>query len=289
MILCGPTASGKTDLIEKTFRNGGAEVVSADSMQVYRGLNIGTAKPAPSLRALIPHYLIDICDPDEQWTVGDFVQRSTEICNDIITRGLVPVVSGGTGFYIKHFVCGLPETPPSDAETRLNLREEVKKKGIEPLLKELEAIDPVSASRIHRNNTQRLLRALEVGRITGKPLSSYISSGTPPHFDFSIIGIDIPRMELYRRIDERCAAMFRNGLEDEVRELARAGYTPHDPALRGIGYREFFEEPEPGVFCFAPNTTGIQALVAQHTRNYAKRQLTFFRSIPDIQWITPEL
>jgi len=295
LVLFGPTASGKTDMLLRLFgRNGSqrAEIVSADSMQVYRGMDIGTAKPSPEERLKLPHHLIDIRNPDEQFTAGDFVRLAREAIDDIARRGAIPVVSGGTGFYLKNLVLGLPEAPPSDQAIRDALKIELKEKGAAALMEELARHDPVSAGKIHLNDEYRLLRALEVQRLCGKPLSSFSMSGgdSVPKYDFRIIGLHRPREELYRRVNERCAAMFANGLPDEVQKLYDAGYTPRDPGLRAIGYREFFVEDPPtsGIFRLSRDIAGVQSLVAMNSRRYAKRQITFFSSLPGAQWINPD-
>ncbi len=316
LILFGPTASGKTNILFELFSpvNGlQAEVVSADSMQVYRGMDIGTAKPSAEERERLPHHLIDIRDPSQQFNAGDFVHLANEACAEIASRGRLPVVSGGTGFYLKNFILGLGEAPPSCEETRSALKQELREKGAAALMAELAAEDPVSASRIHINDEYRLLRALEVFRISGRPLSSYGANSfgangggeKESRFRFIIIGLERPREELYRRINLRCEQMFRQGLEAEVRALYEAGYTPNDPGLRAIGYREFFVEDEgegrAGHWRLSQDIDGVRALIAQNSRRYAKRQITFFKgcpwlhdyqssdgfqpSIPNVKWI----
>ena len=322
LALFGPTASGKTAILRKLFNSSNfqAEVVSADSMQVYRGMNIGTAKPSAEELKLLPHHLIDIRSPSEQFNAGDFVRLADEACLQIAERGKLPVVSGGTGFYLKNFILGLSEAPPSNTEIRKQLKIELHEKGIAALMDELAECDPVSANRIHINDEYRLLRALEVYRSCGKPLSSFEvnsqhSEKEHPFFReqqcyggqkrgnyrFIIIGLSRPREELYRRINLRCAAMIEQGLAAEVQSLFEAGYTPDDPGMRAIGYREFFiesdEEPARGTspqkaqtayagkWRLSRDIEGVQALIAQNSRRYAKRQITFFAKIPDVKWI----
>ncbi|MDR3115372.1 MAG: tRNA (adenosine(37)-N6)-dimethylallyltransferase MiaA [Treponema sp.] len=295
-ILFGPTASGKTAILEKLWGpdaarkvlRGEVEIVSADSMQVYRGMDIGTAKPSAALQAALPHHLIDICNPDEQFTLGRFVHLADACCADIARRGKVPVLAGGTGFYIKHFVQGLPEAPPADKNIRRELKEALRRRGKAPLLEALAAWDPESARRIHPNDTYRILRALEVFRVSGRPLSAFAATGpapSRPEYRFLILGLERDREDLYRRIDARCAQMFRAGLPEEVRRLFDAGYAPTDPGLRAIGYKEFFVEPEPGVFRLSTDLQGVETLVARNSRRYAKRQRAYFASIPGLTWI----
>jgi tRNA dimethylallyltransferase len=259
-------------------------------MQVYRGMDIGTAKPGPGEREKIPHHLIDIRNPDEQFTAGDFVRLAAECCAGISRRGKLPVVSGGTGFYLKNFILGLPEAPPADAGIRTALKEELRNRGAAALMEELQARDPVSAGRIHIHDEYRLLRALEVYRLSGRPLSAYrrFGRGLQDRFRFLIIGLERPREELYRRINERCAAMFRAGLPAETESLWNKGYGPRDPGLRAIGYREFFIEDSPGVYRFSRDAALVEALIAQNSRRYAKRQITYFASLPGVKWMAAD-
>jgi tRNA dimethylallyltransferase len=288
LVLFGPTASGKTNVLLRMF-NHGTEVVSADSMQVYRGMDIGTAKPSAREREQLPPHLIDIRDPNEQFNAWDFVRLAHEAIAGIARRGAFPAVCGGTGFYLKNLILGLPESPPADAEIRAALKSELREKGAAALMEELARGDPVSAGRIHLNDTYRLLRALEVLRLSGRPLSSFEVSGAgagqAAACRFILVGLSRPREELYRRIDARSAAMFAQGLPDEVRKLYDRGYTPRDPGLRAIGYREFFVQDESGCYRLSNDIAGVQALVAQNSRRYAKRQITFFASLPGVQWI----
>jgi tRNA dimethylallyltransferase len=195
------------------------------------------------------------------------------------------VVSGGTGFYLKNLVLGLPEAPPSDPAIRAALKDELARRGAAALAEELAACDPVSAGRIHPNDSYRLLRAMEVFRASGRPVSSYAQTGGDGgNFRFLILGLTRSREDLYRRINERCAAMFRSGLPAEVERLFTAGYTPLDPGLRAIGYKEFFIE-ENGLWRLSGDLAGVEALTARNSRHYAKRQITFFASIPGFKWI----
>lgn len=292
LVLFGPTASGKTSVLLELFNSSGgigAEVVSADSMQVYRGMDIGTAKPSAGERARLPHHLIDIREPSQQFNAGDFVLLADKACTEIASRGKLPVVSGGTGFYLKNFILGLSEAPPSSGEIRAALKQELGEKGAAPLMEELAACDPVSAKRIHINDEYRMLRALEVFRASGRPLSSFEVPVSKKRscFRFIITALSRPRDELYRRINLRCETMFKAGLADEVRKLHEARYTPNDPGLRAIGYREFFTEDieNPGKWRLSRDTEGVKTLVAQNSRRYAKRQITFFAGIPDVCWI----
>jgi len=307
-ILFGPTASGKTSILLELIKSSGfpngaqAEIISADSMQVYKGMDIGTAKPSAREREAVPHHLIDIYDPSRQFNAGDFVRLADEACAKIASSGKLPVVSGGTGFYLKNFILGLSEAPPSNIKIREQLKQELLEKGSSVLMDELAACDPISAERIHINDEYRMLRALEVYRSCGRPLSSFevmlsksdktrsLQRSLPRGiYKFVIIGLSRPREELYERINLRCEQMFQQGLADEVRSLFEAGYTPDDPGLRAIGYREFFIEQtdiqDGRRWRLSNDIGGVKALVAQNSRRYAKRQITFFKGIPDVNWI----
>lgn len=283
VLLFGPTASGKTEALRRLFGASGpfpGEVVSADSMQVYRGMDVGTAKPGADLLAELPHRLIDIRDPDEPFNVGDFVRLADGACAAVAASGRVPVVSGGTAFYFKHFIEGLPEAPPSDPDVREALRREAEEGGVARLHAELSRADPATAARVHPNDAYRVLRALEVCRSSGRPLSSFAARGSGsegrPEYRFLALGIERERAELYRRIDARAAAMFAAGLPAEVDRLVASGYGPGDPAFRAIGYREFFGPDGDRL----RDEAAVMAAVAQDSRRYAKRQATFFAAIP---------
>ncbi|MDR1362970.1 MAG: tRNA (adenosine(37)-N6)-dimethylallyltransferase MiaA [Spirochaetaceae bacterium] len=289
LVLFGPTASGKTALLEKLFFGGKkfAEIVSADSMQVYRGMDIGTAKPSPEFRAAAPHHLIDILDPREQFNAGEFTRLAARACDSVHERGLLPVVSGGAGFYLKSFIQGLPAAPPSNTAVRETLYAELNSDGPVLLRAELQTADPESAARIHPNDDYRLLRALEIIRLTGRPLSSFAPrrGSSDAKYRFLLIGLEWERETLYRRINERCASMFKAGLAEEARGLFDRQYTPRDPGMKAIGYKEFFIDNYDGTYRFSNDLAGVEALVAQHSRQYAKRQITWFKKTPDITWI----
>jgi len=288
--LFGPTASGKTALLERLFCRpdallpDGAEVVSADSVQVYRGLDIGSAKPEPALLEKLPHHLIDIRSPQQNFSLGDFVALADQACADISARGCLPVVSGGTAFYLKAFLFGLPASPPADLAVRAALQAELATLGPEPLRAELERVDPVSAQRIAPADHYRLQRALEVWRCAGRPLSSFEVPVRPRgRWDILALAIDRPRPELYARIDARVETMLDAGLEAEVAALQASGCTAATPAMKGIGYAEFFatalaDQPP------AARRAALAAAIAQNSRRYAKRQLTFMRSLPGVRW-----
>lgn len=298
-IIFGATACGKTDIAEKLFAENSdtciannIEIISADSVQVYHGLTIGSAQPSAALLNKLPHHLINVCRPDKEFSVADFVQNADRICKNCIERGKMPVIVGGTAFYIKHFMYGLPITPQADEYTRSILQQRTKDIGNEAMLEDLKTFDPVSAKRIHVHDTYRIIRAHEVYIATGKPLSSFSLSCTHRQgYCFCPIFLDRKRSVLYDRIEARVEAMFITGLQHEIQLLTDQGYTADSPAMKAIGYREFFqlnpEEPAAADRCSAEN------LIKRNTKQYAKRQQTFFRSLPntytiDMDEIFPE-
>ncbi|MFW5995510.1 MAG: tRNA (adenosine(37)-N6)-dimethylallyltransferase MiaA [Spirochaetia bacterium] len=290
VVLFGPTAAGKTTMVQALHRafvsSGGIELISADSAQVYRGMDIGTAKPPRSMRADFSHHLIDIRDPDEPFTAGDFVSLSEAALRGAASRGALPVVAGGTAFYIRSLLYGLPEVPAADPWIRRQLEEELVRRGTEALRTELEAVDPASASRISPADRYRLVRALEVFRSTGRPRSSFkVPDTLRPDIHVCCIALDLPRAELYDRINRRVEHMLDEGLESEVRSLIRAGYGPRDPGMRAIGYREFLSQSSDSGVEVLP-AQEVAATIQRNTRRYAKRQITFFRSFECAEWMS---
>lgn len=288
VVLVGPTASGKTALLDAVFGSKEsrtrfsmpeAEVVSADSMQAYRRMDIGTAKPDAALLARLPHHLIDILDIDRQYTVGDFVRLADEACLAIADKGKLPIVCGGSGFYVRNFICGLPCAPPADVSLRSEVARELAENGAAALRAELAAADPESADRIHENDLYRLTRAIEIVRLTGRPMADFAASTEPrAGRRLVVLGIAPTPAALASRIDARVDAMMAAGLAEEAAGLRAAGHGPDEPGMKAIGYREFFE------------SEGIEAAnaIKLDTRRYAKRQMTFFRKLPAIEWIDPE-
>ena len=274
---------GKSELLSRVL-DSRFELISADSMQVYRHMDVGTAKPSPEERSRIPHHLIDVADPSEQYNAGRFVNETERVVPEIVARGNVPVVAGGTAFYIASLLHGLPEAPPVDPSIRERLRAQERDEGRAALRRLLLQSDPEAASRIPANDRYRVMRALEVFQSTGRSLYSYAWPRVPrADMRFLLVGLDRPREELYRRIDERVEAMFRAGLLDEVKGLLARGYTLRDPGMRGIGYRELL-----AMRSGCQTLAEVRARIAQSTRRYAKRQLTFFRSVPGVCWVNPQ-
>ena len=252
-------------------------------MQVYRHMDIGTAKPSIVERARIPHHLFDVADPSEQFNAGRFVTEAERLIPEIRKRGKIPVVAGGTAFYITSLMYGLPEAPPVDPGVREKLRELEHDEGRAALHRVLSQSDPEGASRIQPNDRYRVMRALEVFQATGRSLFSYRWPRVRrTDMQFLLIGLERPRQELYRRIDERVGAMFESGLLGEVKALLARGFSRRDPGMRGIGYREILDMRR-GCETIAE----VRERIAQTTRRYAKRQLTFFRAVPGVCWMNP--
>ena len=281
VVLFGPTAVGKTDVISQLveFR---PEIISADSLQVYRGLCVGAAKPSKCFLNSIPHHLLDIKKPDQQFTAGDFVRAADRLVPEIQKRGSLPIVSGGTAYYIRGFLYGLPEAPPSSETVRRKIRQDLDSQGIEHLYNELKKIDPVTAGRVSSSDPYRIQRALEVYRVSGRPLSCFRVPGQyRTKFRMLKIGLQRPRAELKDRIGKRVRDMFENGLIEEVSGLLASGFQEQDPGLRGIGYREFLSMLQSGCHTLKD----IEQQICRNTRRYAKRQMTFFRRFPHIHWV----
>ncbi len=287
VVICAPTACGKTDLAYRLFSTScnsflseKAEIISADSMQVYRYMDIGTAKPDKDLQAILPHHLIDICDPAYQFGVGDFVRHAKELVIDIISRKKLPVILGGTAFYIKNFVYGLPTTPRVDDSIRIAIEKRMENEGPEKLWNELKKLDPISAEKIHINDIYRIKRALEVCHATGKPRSSFLlPQKSVEGYNFLIINLERPRQELYERVEKRIDCMFEMGLETEVENLKKMGYTQDSPGMQAIGYREFF---------VGETIAEVKALITKSTKEYVKRQQTFFKTFDNAIAISPD-
>jgi tRNA dimethylallyltransferase len=282
VVLCGPTAAGKTDAALELARHYPLEVVSADSRQVYRLMDIGTAKPTREERVRVPHHLLDVVWPDQSFDAARFSELATAVIDVIRGRDHLPVVVGGTGLYIRALTGGLVDLPGPDPVLRERLHQEAAAVGGAALHQRLAAIDPDAARLLHGNDVVRIVRALEVFEQTGRPLSVWQREHgfRAGRYRLLKIGLAPERAELYRRIDTRAAAMFASGLLEETAALLAAGYAPQLKALQTIGYRE-------AVRLLHGECTRQEALaeVQQATRRYAKRQLTWFRADPEIIWV----
>lgn len=282
-VVTGPTAAGKSALALALAAELGAEIVSADSMQVYRGLDIGTAKPTLQERAVLPHHLIDIAGIEESYTAARYVADAGAAIADIAGRGKPVVVVGGTPLYIKVLLSGLAPGPGRDDKARASLEEEWDSGGRETLWAELLSGDPELAARLHPNDRTRIIRGLEVWRVSGRPLSAFQKdhgfSDSP--YEALLLGVNLPREELYDRIDRRVEEMLSGGWLREVAEILEKGHSPSLVSLKAIGYIQLVDHLTMGV----PYGQTVEK-IKQATRNYAKRQLTWMRRM-GLYWLAP--
>ena len=284
LVLVGPTAIGKTDLSLTLARRYDCEIVSVDSMQVYRHMDIGTAKASLSERSEIPHHLIDIIDPDKSYDAARFAIDGLHAIRDIHSRGKIPLLTGGTGLYLRALFEGIFPGVPVDDATRRILKDRLVKEGPSKLHEELSLCDCISAKRINMNDSQRLLRALEVFYVSGIPWSEHIAAHKKQSegvlFPRTLqLGLTTDRENLYQRINNRCDTMLANGLEDEVRKLLAMGYDRNLKAFGSIGYRHILNYIE-GTW----SREEAVRLLARDTRRYAKRQYTWFAKLEDLRW-----
>jgi len=285
-ILCivGPTASGKTSLSVALAQAFGAEIVSFDSMQVYRGMDIGTAKPTMDERGGIRHHMFDVAEPNESFSVSRYVAMADACVQDILSRGKPVILVGGTGLYVDSLVAGREFAPFPSTGVRERLNERVKAEGIEPIYRELQEIDPEAAAVIHTANTKRVMRALSVNLETGTTISEHNrrSKLQRPKYEPLWIGLDYAnRQTLYDRIDLRVEMMFEQGLEQEVRTLLESGIAPDATSMQAIGYKELTQYLA-GEGTLAQAKESIQLA----SRHYAKRQRTWFYRNEKVNWIT---
>ncbi len=284
IVICGPTALGKTSIAINLARTFNGEIVGADSMQIYRHMNIGTAKPTPDEQSRVFHHMIDIIDPDEPFDARQFAIMAHEKIMDLHARGVSPFVIGGTGLYIKALLHGLFEAMPADSDVRARLKQEAEIHGTDFLHKRLSQQDSATAKRIHPNDTYRILRALEVYELTGKMISELQNEHrfTDKPFRVVKIGLHMDREVIYDRINHRVDAMIDSGLVDEVKRLLGMGYSADLKSMQSIGYRHMVDFIE-------GHSSWEEALrtLKRDTRRYAKRQLTWFKADSAIVWKEP--
>jgi len=286
LVIVGPTGSGKTDTAIAVAREIDGEIITADSMQVYRAMDIGTAKPTVEERQGIPHHLIDVVDPDAEFSVARYVKLADAVIADIHARGKVPILSGGTGFYVSALIDRWEFPPqPADLSFRERMAEEAERLGVEAIHDQLRAIDPVSAERLHPNDLKRVVRALEVYHLTGRPVSSFtykpgdVGRHGGPYAPL-LYGLTMPREMLYERLERRVDVQLEAGLLDEVRRLYEGGYGPELSAMKGISYRQLV-----GYLRDEYDFDTAVALMVRDNRRYAKRQYTWFNADPRLIWI----
>ncbi len=284
MAVVGPTGSGKSELALRLAEACGGEIVNTDSLQVYRGLDIGTAKPDAAERARVPHHLLDVADPDQPFSAGDFVREARRVLADLAARGRAAILCGGTGLYFRALLQGISDIPAVPPAVRAEVAARLKRLGAPALHAELGRADPDAAARIHPHDAQRIARALEVHAATGRPLSAFQAAqpfGRPVPQVLSV-GCFWERAELYRRLDARVERMLERGLIAEVQGLLARGYAAELKPLRSIGYLEVVAHVQ-GRLPLAAVAPAIQL----RTRHYAKRQVTWFKRHPDIFWAAP--
>lgn len=278
----GPTASGKTDYAIRLAKERGGEVVSCDSMQIYRHMDIGTAKPTSEEMQEIPHHMIDIAEPEENFSVARFVKLARECIDDILERGKIPVLCGGTGLYFDSIINNLEFSEmETDEEYRQSLNALAEEKGCEFVHRMLREVDPRSADAIHPNNLKRVIRALEIYKVSGKPKSVLDREQRgEPLYEGEIFGLSRPRDVLYDRINRRVDIMMEQGLLEEVKTLLSMGISPKATSMQAIGYKEL-------VWYLDGTLTLKEAVdkIKQESRRYAKRQITWFKRNPDIIWL----
>ncbi len=285
IVISGPTGVGKSEFSMMLARELGGEIISADSMQVYRGMDIGTAKPSVNDQKEIPHYLIDTRDVTDPFNVVDFTYEARSACQKILDRGGVPIVVGGSGFYLQALLFGPPPGPPSVPELRKQLEKEMDQLGADTMFERLKAHDPVYAKSITKNDRQKMIRALEIMALTGKRVSSHTwkEKGVNP-FDFRCWFLTRPKESLYERVDRRCEEMLRMGFLDEVRALKEKGIEENPSATRAIGYRQaldYLNLNEHTSDAFAEFVETFK----RASRHYVKRQLTWFKKRPLFTWL----
>lgn len=283
LFLVGPTASGKTALGIRLAQRLGAEIISLDSMAVYRGMDIGTAKPSAADRAAVPHHLIDILDPWEEYSVARYLDDAEQAIAAIRARGGTPLFVGGTPLYLKAVLRGLFEGPPANWEFRRQVQAWLCDHGCQALHERLQAVDPAAAERIHPRDVRRVIRALEVFELTGQPLSTWQHQFERPNETARgrVLVLDWPRDVLYQRINARVEAMFAAGLVEEVRRLLESGRQLSHTASQALGYREVLE-----YLAGQRTLQETRELVKTRTRQFAKRQLTWFRHLEECQFIS---
>ena len=281
LVILGPTGIGKSALAQQLALILDSAVIHADSRQVYKHMDIGTAKPSPAMRRQLPHYLLDVVEPDEPFNAGRYRELASPLIETLWRcQGKLPIVEGGSGLYIKALVDGLFEGPAADERIRRRLKKLAQEKGAAYLHRQLSEVDPASAARLHPNDTPRLIRALEVLELTGKPLSLLQGRIPPSPYTPIFFGLNTERRLLYRWIEERVQKMLQQGLLEEVEWLLARGYEENLSSMRGLGYKQ--------VAGYLRGEYGLEQalyLLKRDTRRYAKRQLTWFRRDERIRWL----
>ena len=282
LVVCGPTASGKTGFAVQMAQKLHSEVISADCMLVYRGFDIGTAKPTEKERAGVPHHLIDVVGANEKFSASDYEALARPVCERLLAENKNPVVCGGTGFYIQSllFSRSLGNVGASEEVRRKYERMEIEL-GKEAVFARLQAVDSESAAKLHPNDVKRVIRALEIFELTGKKKSEQ-EDGFVARYPYVAVAFDYPREELYARIDARVEQMLQDGLVEEVQKILADGTSEQSQSMQGIGYKEVVQFLKKEI-----SYSTLRDVIKQNSRNYAKRQITFFKKFPGLVWLEP--
>jgi len=281
LLIVGPTGVGKTEVSLELARLLHSEIVSADSRQLYKYMDIGTAKPSKEILSEVRHHFIDIKYPNEYYSSGRYGREARDCIEEIFKCGKQPIVVGGSGLYIRALVDGFFKPRVYDLNVKSDLKKQLSEKGVYHFYERLKSVDPVTASRLRATDTQRILRALEVFEITGQPFSKFLENKPhPANFHPLFVGLNLARGQLYSKIESRVDGMIAKGFLDEVKELRNRGYDPNLNALQTVGYKEAFLFLEGRI-----NFSEMVELIKQKSRNYAKRQMTWFRKDKRIHWV----
>lgn len=283
LVICGATATGKSALATDCAKALNTEIISADSQLVYRGLNIGTAKPTVAEMRGVKHHLIDVVSPTDEFSVSDYEGRALPIVDRLLQENRIPIICGGTGFYINSllFKLGYGKVK-GDKTVRAKYENILAEKGNRYLFSLLEQADAETASKLHYNDTKRVIRALEIFEISGVKKSDQHDEAEP-RYDYLAVAVDYPRERLYERINCRVDVMFNSGLIEEVQSLLNVGIDENSQCMQAIGYKEVVFGLKNGL-----NESTMRDIIKQNTRRYAKRQITFFKKLPNIVWLKPE-
>ncbi|MDE7305989.1 MAG: tRNA (adenosine(37)-N6)-dimethylallyltransferase MiaA [Clostridia bacterium] len=282
LVICGATATGKTNLAVDCALKLNSEVISADSQLIYKGLNIGTAKPAQNEMRGVKHHMIDVVEPTYEYSVSEYANTAEPIVKRLLADGKTPIICGGTGFYINSILYDLSYgNIGENKKVRQHYAKLLEEKGKEYIYGLLQKADPQTAEKLHINDTKRVIRALEIYKVGGRKKSD-ICDGQKAKYNYLAVAIDFPREELYDRINRRVDVMFENGLVDEVKNLLNRGVTENNRCMQAIGYKEVLNCLNNG-----DNESTMRDIIKQNTRRYAKRQITFFKRLEGIVWLQP--
>lgn len=283
IIVCGPTASGKSSLAFELAKKLNTEIISADSLCVYKNLDIGTAKPTKEERNIVKHHLINVVNESENFSVFDYEKMALPIIDDLLSKGKTPIICGGTGFYINSILYNLSYGKSCEnAKIRQELNDLAKERGNEYVYNLLQSVDKESADKLHPNDLVRVIRALEIFYSTGEKKSNQNDKAVP-RYDYVAVTIDRDRQELYNRIELRVDEMLKDGLIDEVKSLIDKGINKSHQCMQGIGYKEVYDA------IISNDYSSLEYLLKLNTRHYAKRQITFFKKLPNLQYVSKDI